>query len=222
MTTGQEAPSLRLKNNQRLLRSKFSEALGLRVHRAISWLQQAESQNDLDGQFIFLWIAFNSAYANELGKNHPGEKAIFHHFISRISDLDKQDQLYELVWNKYTNTIRVLLENKFVFQPYWDWANKTDECPENWQRAFQKAKQFSNTALAKKDTAGVLNVIFDRLYTLRNQMIHGGSTHNSSVNRDQLRDACDILSDVMPIIIQLMMDNPNAHWGDAIYPVMDA
>ena len=36
-----------------------------------------------------------------------------------------------------------------------------------------------------KDTPTILNVN-DRLYTLRNQMLHGGATWNSNVNRDQV------------------------------------
>ncbi|PIE23624.1 MAG: hypothetical protein CSA60_04195 [Neptuniibacter caesariensis] len=215
------SPANRLKNTQRQCRDQFPEALGLRVHRAISWLLQAEKQQDKDGRFLFLWIAFNSAYANELGDTHISEKRIFRHFISRICELDSGQELYSLVWDKYTSAIRVLLENKYVYQPYWDWANQVDKAAIDWQTKFQQAKQYSHKALGKKDTAGVLHIVFDRLYTLRNQLVHGGATHNSQVNRDQLRDACDILSDVMPIIVQLMMEHPNALWGDAIYPVMD-
>ena len=38
--------------------------LSLRLHRALSWLNRAEQlADDPDSQFIFLWIAFNAAYA---------------------------------------------------------------------------------------------------------------------------------------------------------------
>ncbi|WP_234360582.1 hypothetical protein [Francisella philomiragia] len=52
-----------------------------------------------------------------------------------------------------------------------------------------------------------LNTIFSRLYTLRNQIVHGGSTWNSSKNRQQLKDANNILSKILPEIIMLMMKN---------------
>lgn len=48
----------------------------------------------------------------------------------------------------------------------------------------------------------MLSIVFQRLYTLRNQLIHGGANWNSAVNRDQLRDANGILGDVVPIIIE--------------------
>ena len=51
-----------LKDKQRELREGFPEALGLRVHRAISWLFRAECEDDDDDvRFILLWIGFNSA-----------------------------------------------------------------------------------------------------------------------------------------------------------------
>ena len=34
----------------------------------------------------------------------------------------------------------------------------------------------------------VLSVVLSRIYTLRNQLMHGGATWSSSVNRDQIRD----------------------------------
>jgi len=209
-----------LKEVQREKRSGFRDALGLRVHRAISWLQKAEQCKDHDSQYIFLWIAFNSAYANELGETRMAESKIYSHFIGRIVELDNTQSVFELVWQKYAGAIRVLLENKYVFQPYWDCANGK-ESAQNWNEQFKGAREAAHRALARKDTAKVLDIIFNRLYTLRNQLIHGGATWNSQVNRDQLRDACQIMTDLMPIIIQVMMDHPKSHWGEAIYPVMD-
>ncbi len=54
-----------LKKKQRTLRDDFPETMGLRVHRALSWIARAEEAEDADGRFIFLWIAFNAAYADE-------------------------------------------------------------------------------------------------------------------------------------------------------------
>ena len=70
------------------------------------------------------------------------------------------------------------------------------------------------------DTKKVLAVLFERLYVLRNQMVHGGATWNSSVNRSQVRDGARILGDVVPIVIHLMMENPHQVWGEPCYPVV--
>ena len=53
-----------LKDKQSTLRDGFPPHLGLRVHRSLSWLQRPENTaGDHDSQFLFLWIAFNAAYA---------------------------------------------------------------------------------------------------------------------------------------------------------------
>ena len=44
--------------------------LSLRLHRALSWLNRAEQFEDDDGRFIFLWIAFNAAYATEIDERY--------------------------------------------------------------------------------------------------------------------------------------------------------
>ena len=67
----------------------------------------------------------------------------------------------------------------------------------------------------------LLAVVFDRLYVLRNQIIHGGSTWNSSVNRRQVQDGVSVLSWLLPIFIDIMMDNPKQDWGKPFYPVVE-
>lgn len=54
-----------LKARQRAERDSYPENLSLRVHRALSWLDRAEQDDDPDSRFIFLWIAFNAAYATD-------------------------------------------------------------------------------------------------------------------------------------------------------------
>lgn len=210
----------RLKARPRNERDTYGEALSLRIHRAISWLARAEQCEDLDGRFVFLWISFNAAYSNDLGSISMAESEQFGGFIKKLVELDAQQKLYDITWQKYTSAIRVLLDNKYVYQPFWNHHNRISGF-EGWENNFKASKQAANAALARKDTGTVLGIIFNRLYTLRNQIIHGGATYNSSANRNQLRDATAILGDLVPVLIEIMMDNSNAHWGEACYPVVD-
>ena len=43
------------------------------------------------------------------------------------------------------------------------------------------------------DTQKVMGVMFDRLYTLRNQLLHGGANWNSSVNHSQISQGVEIM-----------------------------
>ena len=92
---------------------------------------------------------------------------------------------------------------------------------EDWQERFKLSKQSVHRSLAANDTATVLSIVFRRLYTLRNQIIHGGATYNSRANRDQMCDDTSILGEVVPSIIEIMLDNANAYWGEACYPVVN-
>lgn len=38
----------------------YSDNFKLRIHRSLSWLKKAEETDELDSQFIYLWIAFNA------------------------------------------------------------------------------------------------------------------------------------------------------------------
>jgi hypothetical protein len=112
-----------LKARQRAERDRHAEGIALRIHRALSWLQRSEQCDDEDGRFIFLWIAFNAAYANDLGEMRMAESRLLGEFLQRLSQLDRHDRLYELVWRRYPGAIRLLLDNRYVFQPYWDQQN---------------------------------------------------------------------------------------------------
>lgn len=207
----------RLKQIQRQQRDNWPEPIALRIHRALSWLQRAEQCEDVEGRFIFLWIAFNAAYANDL--SGIGESQLFSQFLQRITELDSDKKLHNIVWQQYTGAIRVLLNNQYVYQPFWNSLNNPSS-QTDWQAQFTKDKNTANQALAKNNTSLVLSIIFSRLYTLRNQLVHGGATWNSSANTEQKRDAEKILADIVPVVIEIMMQNTQKHWGDACYPVV--
>jgi len=56
---------------------------------------------------------------------------------------------------------------------------------------------------------------------LRNQILHGGATWNGKVNREQIRDGVRILGRIVPAVVSIMMDNPEAEWGEPCYPVLE-
>jgi len=212
-----------LKAIQRQKRDAFQEALSLRTHRALSWLHRAEQEeDDEDARFIFLWIAFNAAYANEIHNRQDfSEKRLLLSFLNRLIEADKDDLIYKAVWEHFPKSIRLLLGNKYVFQPFWEYQNGRME-EQHWLELFERSKYAANRALGRMDTKKVLAIVFDRLYVLRNQIVHGGSTWNSGVNRSQVSDSAKILGFIVPIVIHLMMENAHQGWGDPCYPVVEA
>lgn len=192
----------------------------LRIHRSFSWLEQAQASSDDDMQFMCLWVAFNAAYARDLQHYDRGaESVVFRDFLQKICRF-QPEALQHLIWDIYPNGIRQLLDNQFAFQPFWDFHNglKTEAA---WQNEFQYAKRKSLNAWKNKDTDVVLMVVFERIYTLRNQIFHGGATCGSSVNRQQLKSALGILTDTIPVFLHVMLMHPNeAVWGKPYYPLV--
>lgn len=212
-----------LKDRHRAERGAWHPNLNLRVHRALSWLHRAEQlggQEDADSQFILLWIAFNAAYATEIDERFRlSEQETFRAFLAKLVQLDTQGRIAELVWTEFPKSIRVLLDNKFVFQDFWNFQNGSLPADE-WKRRFADARKKAKTALGAHDTVSVLAIVLSRIYTLRNQLIHGGATWGGSVNREQMRDCVNLMGKLVPLIIEVMMDHPQTLWGDACYPVV--
>lgn len=210
-----------LKAYQREHRDGFHTNLSLRTHRALSWLDRAEQSDDLDSRYIFLWIAFNACYAVEIDQQYREvTRNQFTSFFSKICDLDTENRIYHHLWDSFSSKVRALLDNKFVFQPFWEYQNqRIDEA--EWLESFRAARAKAGICLANQDTVEVLSIIFNRLYTLRNQLMHGGATWNSSANRTQVKDGVEMLGAIVPLIIDTMMKHPNTLWGDAFYPVVE-
>ena len=201
-------------------------AFTLRMHRSLSWLQRAAAEkSDNDIAFVCLWIAFNAAYAQDNGghTDNASERQTFRSFVAEACRLYADKALPALVWQVFPGPIRVLLDNQYLFQPFWDALNNPradGTTPTHWRDAFDEARMRVHRALAQQDTERVLYEVFVRLYTLRNQLMHGGSTWNSSVNRTQVRDGRELLARVLPVMLDVMMKNPERFEGKPFYPVV--
>lgn len=195
------------------------DAWRVRVHRALSWLGRAEAEtDDPDARFIFLWISLNAAYARDLGQDEK-EKDRVREFLSRLTGLDMENRIYEALFVQYTGPIRTLIENQHVYQPFWTAQQRWDSS-EAWREGFEAGKRAALHALMDKDTPKVLAIVFDRLYVLRNQLVHGGATWNGKVNRQQVRDGANILGTLLPILLDLIIRHPEADHGEILYPVV--
>ena len=154
-----------LKQRHRAERENYHTNLSLRVHRSLSWLQRAEQAEDPDGRFIFLWIAFNAAYATEIDDEYrTSEKLSFGSFLEKLSGLDSNRQLEQLTWTEFPKSIRVLLNNRYVFQGFWDFHNgKITQ--DDWENQFEKAKIAAQAALGRTGYAhGIGHCLAPDLY----------------------------------------------------------
>ena len=207
-----------LKERHRQIRDSQSESLRIRIHRAISWLARAErEQDDHDARYIFLWISFNAAYASEFGFEQK-ERDQVRQFIDRLLRLDDEQRLHHALFGQFSGPIRTLIDNRYVFEPFWK-ALRSHDSSNAWEESFTSSRKVAMKALMENETSTLLSIVLDRLYVLRNQLIHGGATWGSATNRAQVKDGAAILGVLLPIIIELMMKGEKDEFDAVAYPL---
>jgi len=152
----------KLKEKQRAIRDQFPTELTLRVHRGLSWFGRAcEQGDDNDVRFILLWIAFNATYAIEIDAVIGNDREKFGFFFRTLISLDRDKRIYNLVWSRFPNEVRMLLDNRYVFAPFWAHQNGV---PGNgdWEERLTRAKHAAAKAMARQDTPTILSILFDR------------------------------------------------------------
>ena len=203
------------------IRDTLSRQHATRLHRAISWAEAADKYSaDKDQAFLNLWIAFNSCYAVENDGAMISERRSFNIFIETLVSLDKEKKLYNTLWMNFSKFTRVVIDNQYVFEPFWASQRNGDEL---WKSSFESAKRAAYSALANNDVPVLLSIVFDRLYVLRNQLAHGGATYGSSINREQVTSGANFMSHIVPIIIDIMLTtgDETTDWGPISYPVIE-
>lgn len=222
MPEGRDFRYAALKARQREIRAGFPQDFALRIHRMISWIGRAEREaDDPAAAFIFLWIGFNAGYSDgaDLDGEKLSERDRFRDFFGRLLDCDADHLLYRAVWKEEARPIRTFIDNRYVFAPFWTFHHGRGA--PDWEARFEAAQVAFDAALHDGDTAVVLSFLFDRLYMLRNQLMHGGATWGSSVNRAQLDSGATLLGALLPVVADIMMTEPRDLWGRPFFPVVE-
>ena len=196
---------------------RFPDEL-LRIYRAIRWLERAEKEtDDPDAAFIFYWIAFNAAYARDIPDENFTQREEFGRFIERIDLVDERNVIEGYVILKNHETVINLVNNQYLFRDFWIHHHDKSKAAD-WDQKLSESVRDTGFQFGRGDTVGVLTTLFDRLYVLRNQLVHGGATWNSSVNRSQVQDSARIMGFLVPAFIDLMMDNAHVFSDPPYYP----
>jgi len=199
-----------------------NQSFAVRVHRALSWMDQAVRQSDLETKFIFEWIAFNALYgqareglptARRQREQGGGDRDEYVLFLNRLAGLDGQPIMAAAT--RIRPFVERLVGYKYLYFRYW--RNMPD-----WPDSLKVDLQRLGRAMESRRVGHVLSLVFDRLYTLRLQLFHGGATFGSQVNRESLKLAEMVLSQLMPPILEVIIDHGlDEPWGEVAYPPRD-
>lgn len=185
------------------------QQFGIRVWRGLSWLERAEEMgaDDLEGRFVSTWIAFNALYGRLDDNNRPwGDRESQGAFLAQIWRLDHRGRLSRVMHKRQLQILK-LIENKFLTIRFW----------EHGESASHQVKKELRKALACFGTPKMLFVVrllFERLYVMRNQMLHGASTKGSKLNRRMLQSSGTTLLELLPLMLTIMIkDGVEEDWG---------
>ena len=148
-----------------------------RMRRAKSWHEQSKRAESDEEKFICLWIAFNAAYGGEPGNNpDENETKRISDFLGKIIHHDKQKEkkINDTLNRKYKQ-IEELLDNKYIFGPFWKHVRGEPE-GKDWENDFKRKNKKVRENFKRKMYTDVFKEVFWRLYQLRNQVFHGGVT----------------------------------------------
>ena len=225
-----------LKDKHRKLRDGWHQEWGedandfsIRIHRALSWLQKAEQKDnanalDVDASFIFLWISFNAAYGQYLsadafnGDNSTGDKKLRHDYFRQLSKVGGQE-IITCIGVNLMPQIKALVDLKFSLPQFWHDTNIESDI--DWQTQLKQKQQDIINAINEGNVMQTLHHLFLRIYVVRNQLMHGGATWQGKINRAQVENSHAIMALLVPLFINIMMQNPHpTRWGNISYPVI--
>lgn len=182
-----------LLEKHRAVRDENPANLNLRTYRSVVWLQRADTlrDTDADAAFIFSWIAFNAAYAREMDEGNNEARVEFSDYFEKLMRCDPRKRIDHELWHLFDGDISDLLDNRYIYSPFWKFQNG-DNRYWDWEERFEREKTAVKFVIRNRDTVRTLSIVFDRLYVLRNQLMHGGATWNSQVNRHQIYAGTDV------------------------------
>ena len=116
----------------------------------------------------------------------------FQDYFKLIVESDDNNQIYNLVWERFPQEIRGILNNEFYISSIFGKCRMRKS--NNWKDALEESKKIISKALKKKKYSRLFyRILFSRLYVLRNQLIHGNATWNGQLNRQQVNDGYRLL-----------------------------
>jgi len=221
---GTAADSLSLVTQADLLRQRYhalpkaareaNEGYRIRVWRALSWLDRAERHDpaDIEGRFISAWIGFNALYGQlDPERRAYGDREAWSTLLAQVWRIDSHGQIQRAMTKRRMAIFRII-DDKYLYHRFW--AEGDAAMPTFHEERRHAMAWFDGPKMQK-----VLRLLFDRLYVMRNQLLHGASTKGSKLNRRPLREAGNLLIELLAVMLGVVIDHgAGEDWGQLCYP----
>lgn len=205
-------------HKERLNVERAQHPTNIRFHRACSWLQAAErlvEQDELDLQIINLWIAFNALYGqwNHADREPMPDRECWKVFLERMLELDRNRHLAQLLTAR-RSAVMSLFRDRFLNRFFWKDAEKLLDAGDPGGPVFEARIWYD-----RANWFAILEKLTDRLYFFRCQLVHGGSTCNSSFNRKAAEPCAEMLDALLRSFLLIWAEwGVDEDWGILCYP----
>lgn len=204
---------------ERLFKAGQENDLRVRVHRATSALEQAERHDSahgreaVDAALVFRWIGLNALYGrwdHEQGLPVKDRRAL-DMFTSECARLDRPR--LESTFEAIRDPAEKLVESPFVEERFWKHGDFEDIRPRRGQ--VKKMR----TAVREQRVGDAIQRTLMVVYFLRCQIVHGAATLGSSLNRETVKPAADVLRVSCGQFVALAIEHGlSLDWGSICYP----
>ena len=227
---------------------EFKEDNQTRIRRVDRWINDCQNPGNRDAhtQFIFYWIAFDAMVSDNV--SFTQSKML--QFLGGIVQLDNRETVPRAL-RDCQEEIGKILKLRYTMQTFWTELSypqkelaktrhfkklglgnsKTQaKNPDEWEKEFEHARKAGETALqgvldghgGKENVANALKSLFERLYTVRLQIFHGGSSRKNSQGRTQVEAGAKVLNKFVPCFARIMKQHKDKDWGKVPFPRCNA
>lgn len=203
-------------HKERLHDLDAEHSTNVRFHRACSWLQRVEQAAKEDSDFALLgqWIAFNALYGQwDHGNREPlADNVCWKHFLERMLELDQGNHIAGALSDNKP-LVMSIFEDEFLSRYFWQ-----EPCEKRANQS-KKVKFDARAWFVQENWLLVLDRLFERVYFLRCQIVHGASTFNGSLNRTAIRRCTQAMDHLLRAFLQVWINfGSEEDWGIMCFP----
>ena len=214
----QSGPDMNTSNND-----STNESVQRRIERMENWIMHANLSDNNHNRFLFYWIAYEAAYKEDQSeKIYEYEHELRCRFHKRIIECKyaskKLQEALRTVKREATKLLKLRQASRYFWYKEEGW-----ESSQVWEKKF--GQKFANDChnLGKaahdgRELVPVLNALFENLYIVRHQIVHGGSSGKDSRGLNQVIWGSKILESVVPRFYTCIEENKSRDWGKPPFP----
>ncbi len=199
--------------------SETHEPIRIRLHRCFSWMQRVEQITEAklvtdDARLVYAWIALNALYGrwNTDDRQPESDRASLEMFTRRVERNDHDGVLLDLI-TEHDKLLQALVSDEYLASIYWQTLSEDDA-----RRANNAVHRYRECRRDHRVRAAI-DMVLERVYLARCQLVHGAATFDSQLNRAAVRRSATFMQHLLPAVCKVIIDHCwDADWGGLCYP----